>query len=363
MTAVAIGLTGDNQETNKLGFTNLGKQDCMACSIKGDIMDRRAFLAASTAVVASAGLTGISLAQDRTAPTLPRRGAAGLRAVQGPYQLNIGRRASASIGRVRRASAATRRATASAALQDLPDTDAFIAQRMTASRNLMNDAWLRDAARMVFDNPSAQRAFTSWLPSLNDQVPSRALTTMLVDGGDDFSGPTLMAYAAVSAASGYGWEDIVDTLHAATSGQVALTKDDGLDLSGGLQVSITRGNGTVTAHLTQLGNSPRMRPRHKASTRSPLRKRGFFGGALKVLTGAAAGAALGTLATGGVPGPGTVVGGVAGGLIGLGAALEDEGGGDSNSSGGGGAAAGGGGTGFWDGGGECPPADQPYVLC
>jgi hypothetical protein len=156
-----------------------------------------------------------------------------------------------------------------------------------------------------------------------------------------------MAYAAVGAAAGYSWQDIVDTLEQTTSGRVTLSKDDNVDLSGDLAADIQRRNRNVVVHLSQATGRTLRRPRKTVLSR--FRTRGFFGGLLKVLTGAAAGAALGTLATGGVPGPGTVAGGVAGGLVGLGAAVESDWGGGSN--------------GFWDPDGNCPPEDQPNVLC
>lgn len=310
-------------------------------------MDRRRFLITGSAVVAATGITSIALGQDSRTRDISAPGVRQMTSVQGPYRLRLQTDTTESIGQIRRASGAMRRDLAARSVRQLPNADAFLAARFQASRNLTNRQWLQQSARTLFDNQRAQTAFMNWFPTLNDQAPSRPLTNLLLNGGDGFAGPTLMAYAAVGAAAGYSWQDIVDTLAQTTSNRITLTKDDNVDLAGELVASMQRRNRNLVVHLSQATGRNLRRQRKLAW--SPFRKRGFFGGLLKVLTGAAAGAALGTLATGGVPGPGTVAGGVAGGLIGLGAAVESDWGGGSN--------------GFWNPDGNCPPEDQPHVLC
>lgn len=310
-------------------------------------MDRRRFLITGSAAIAATGVTGFAVGQDTRTRDIAAPGARPMTSVQGPYRLRLQSDTIQNIGQIRRASGLNRREMAARTVSGLPNADDFLAARFQASRNLSDRQWLQQSARTLFDNQRAQTAFMNWFPTLNDQAPSRPLTNLLVNGGEGFTGPALMAYAAVGAAAGYSWQDIVDTLEQTTSGRVTLSKDDNVDLSGDLAADIQRRNRNVVVHLSQATGRTLRRPRKTVLSR--FRKRGFFGGLLKVLTGAAAGAALGTLATGGVPGPGTVAGGVAGGLVGLGAAVESDWGGGSN--------------GFWDPDGNCPPEDQPNVLC
>ncbi|WP_420431998.1 hypothetical protein [Hyphobacterium sp.] len=254
------------------------------------------------------------------------------------------------------------------AIQTVEGGEDMLRQRVAARDNADDPEWVRERAATLFEDPRAQRGFQRWFPAHASRQRDRALTEVLVHGGNDFALVTIWAYAAISMAAGTPWQDIVDTLSQTTGGRVALTRHARVDFSREVVGVVSAVDDGIAIHFSPARAGPR-RLQHNEKVLAPaaLDKRGYANGAHKVLTGAAAGAALGTLATGGAPGPGTVVGGIIGGLIGLAAAVEDDGDGDEGSSDGDGDSdasnASGGGTSVWDGNGECPPADQPYVLC
>ena len=164
-------------------------------------MDRRRFLIIGSATIATTGVTGFALGQDTRTRDIAAPGARPMTSVQGPYRLRLQSDTIQNIGQIRRASGVNRREMAARTVSALPNADEFLAARFQASRNLTDRQWLQQSARTLFDNQRAQTAFMNWFPTLNDQAPSRPLTNLLLNGGEGFTGPALMAYAAVGAAA------------------------------------------------------------------------------------------------------------------------------------------------------------------
>lgn len=326
-------------------------------------MDRRKFLCGTAAGLAAASFMPL-WAQD-TDRNLPRRP---MSSVQAPYRLELQNGLGNSISEAASADPARAREILEQAIQTVDGGEDMLRQRVEARDNAGNPEWVRERAATLFENRRARQAFQRWFPEHASRQRDRALTEILVHGGDDYALVTIWAYAAISMAAGTPWQDIVDTLTETTGGRVALTRHARVDFSGEVVGTVSAVDNGIAIHFSPVRAGPRRLQRNeKVFAPAALDKRGYANGAHKVLTGAAAGAALGTLATGGAPGPGTVVGGIIGGLIGLAAAVEgdgddgdDSGDGDGDSDA---SNASGGGTSVWDGNGECPPADQPYVLC
>ena len=312
------------------------------------MLDRRSFLLGTSGVVLTAAASQSVLAQEirRTPHRLTT-------SLEWPYKLEISTAIQNTIREFSGDNGLRRGVRAGSMLSRLSIPQNFHRARVEAARNIGNRDWLEQTSSRLFENRRARRAFNNWFPNQNNSSSDRALTNVLVFGGADISAPTILSYAAVGHLMGASWEDLTSTLAEVTGDRVSMTKARRLDLSSALSATVARsGRNQITVHLTQAeGGVLRRLRRTQIDNPNKIRKRrGFFQWLKSVLQGAAAGAALGTLAEGGVPGPGTAVGGVMGAIIGASAYAESQY--EDN----------GGGNGFWDSEG-CPPEDRADIFC
>lgn len=300
-------------------------------------MDRRLFVSSGIALIVSSGLAK-AMATETPAPRLPSMGGRAVPNLPPNFRRNI--------RRINDASGQERKRLAMRTIREMPMSDNFLAQRFEVSRRVSDPTWRQQTAQSLFQDRRARQAFAGWIQNLETPQRDTPLTDILVYADATYTQNVMSTYVTVGMGAGYDASDLTDTVDALSGGRIRLVFDQNIDPEAEIQTRVQRDGNSITVRASNSGRGMRpLRERRRGLEKAPAHKRGVFNVLHKALTGAAAGAAVGTIIE---PGGGTAVGAVVGGVIGLAAGLEDELGG---------------GTGFWDPDGNCPPEDQPNVLC